>query len=174
VAQTRQTRQKTKPANPAIPVPLPPNTTSNPTNKPLRLRGGRNTPPQTSHIKIGTLNIKGTNSHNTKNKWNLIMTKMKKEKLAILCLSKTHTDETQELYLNNRYKTTHQILHSYNPDHTRVGRVAIILNKEIVKSAPTHTENLIPGRAILTNLKWTPNNQLSILAVYMPNITHSG
>jgi hypothetical protein len=55
-----------------------------------------------------------------------------------------------------------------------VGRVAIILNKEIVKSAPTHTENLIPGRAILTNLKWTPDNQLSILAVYVPNITHSG
>jgi len=114
-------------------------------HKPLRLRGGTDLMAVTGHLRIAALNIKGANSPQTRQKWNLITNKMRKNKIAVMCISETHTDSPQKDQLANRYGNKFHITHTFDPDHSRAAGVAIIVNRNVIKKNPTGMTILIPG-----------------------------
>ena len=122
---------------------------------------------------IGALNIKGANSPSSLYKWDLIVRKMKRDQIGILCISETHADATLELSLRNKHPSFH-IVHTYDPDHTQANGVAVIINTNLIWTEPTNISILKPGRVVSLTIDKPLSFPLNLLAVYAPNVTSTG
>ncbi|KAK0433681.1 Endonuclease/exonuclease/phosphatase [Armillaria borealis] len=86
-----------------------------------------------------------------KSKWSDLNLMMKERWISILTLQETH--------LSDDYAKTVQTLYG----------IAIVLNKELIKTEDVMTTELIPGRALLIQAPWHAGKTFTWLAIYAPN-----
>ncbi|PBK82557.1 hypothetical protein ARMGADRAFT_946396, partial [Armillaria gallica] len=102
-------------------------------------------------------------------KWSEINLMMREKLISLLTL--------QDMYLSDEY--TREVLalygkrlsiHSSDTEHS-TGRssVAIVLNKDLVKTEGVVTTYLIPGRALLVQIPWHGETMCTWLAIYALN-----
>jgi exonuclease III len=92
------------------------------------------------------------------------------EKIAILITQETHLDQTMTDQLHSKYKKNLKILilaHPTSP-HAKAG-MGFVLNKKLIKPNNIKTYELIPGRAMIIQIKWMNMCDATILNIYVPN-----
>ena len=94
---------------------------------------------------------------------------MLSKKIAILCVSESHSDNDQITKLNLQYGPNLHFTHTHNTQNPRSKGIVIVTNKNRTKSIPTNIHLISPGRAISFKTNWPENKKISILAVYPPN-----
>ncbi|KAK0452737.1 Endonuclease/exonuclease/phosphatase [Desarmillaria tabescens] len=95
---------------------------------------------------------------------------MKEQKISIMTLQETHLSDTytkEVLALHGKQLSIHFSSDEQNP--TGKSGVAIVLNKDLVKTEDVVTTNLLPGRALLVQAPWHGGATFHWLAIYVPN-----
>jgi exonuclease III len=126
-----------------------------------------------ANINIATLNVNGasapTANLNLIDKWSSINSTLRQNKLAILALQETHLDEERVEAIERCFGKSINLLHSSDPDCPRTkSGVAIAINKALIPTNDIRLHVLVPGRAIMVQLKWPDATRLSIINVYVP------
>ncbi|KAJ7022462.1 Endonuclease/exonuclease/phosphatase, partial [Mycena alexandri] len=135
--------------------------------------GGRHKPPPKSKkalkvsLKISGLNIKG----NGDDKWYRVWQEMRETRTAVMIVGEAHMDDALRSQMNTLF--ARQLRVEFTPDpiapRARAG-LAIVLNKSLVLTEGVKTWEIIPGRAMLLEMKNVDGKtSLSILGVYAPN-----
>ena len=91
------------------------------------------------------------------------------KKIAILCISESHSDNDQIIKLNSLYGPNLHFLHSHDPLNPRSKGIVIVMNKNNIKSPPSNIHIISPGRTINFDINWPENKKLNISAIYAPN-----
>jgi exonuclease III len=105
------------------------------------------------------------------NKWNDIKSAMRNNKIAVLAIQETHLSEEQAATVQDMYQHDIHIIHSASPvNPTASAGVAFVLNKRLLNTSEEKykVQTLIPGRAILIELKWHNDDIVTILNLYAP------
>lgn len=103
-------------------------------------------------------------------KWSTISSTIQSEKIAILMAQETHLDQTMTDQLRSRYEKNLEFLFSAHPTNPRAkAGVGFILNKKLIRPDDIKTYELIPGRAIIIQVKWMNTCNATILNIYAPN-----
>ncbi|KAI0331329.1 DNase I-like protein [Cubamyces sp. BRFM 1775] len=139
----------------------------------LEQRGRRRRRSTKAHLRIATLNMRGysTMGNTTpEGKWLQINQLLREKRIAVLALQETHLNEERVVALNNLFSEVMEVVYSPDPSNETGARgVAYAINKRFVKQPEYHLETVVPGRAILLDLKWSGTRRLKILNVYGPN-----
>ncbi|KAK0209768.1 hypothetical protein IW262DRAFT_1468461 [Armillaria fumosa] len=117
---------------------------------------------------VCTFNMKGRGSQSTlTSKWSDINNMMKEDKISLLTLQETHLSKKHVDDIHNLYRRHLLVIHSEDPDHTtgKAG-MAVVLNKNLVKTEGIKTTELIPGCALLVQIPWHADTTLNWLAMY--------
>jgi exonuclease III len=126
-----------------------------------------------ANVTIATLNINGasapTANLNLTDKWARINSTLRTNKIAILALQETHLDEDSVETIKMCFGKSFDLLYSSDP-HTPQSKagVAIAINKALIPVKDTHLHIIVPGHAMMIQLKWPDNTPLSILNIYAP------
>lgn len=107
--------------------------------------------------------------HNGVDKWHHINQIIREKKIGILAIQETHLSKAEEAKLNESFGQRIKIISSIDPENTNTKGVAVVLNVRMTNSKEATSDELIPGRALLIQIPWTKNTQLSVLAIYAPN-----
>lgn len=115
-----------------------------------------------------TLILSGTRQ----DKWNAIGQALNKTKAAVLALQETHLTNELAGSINSRFETRLSLHHSPLPNTSNTAGVAFMINKNLLNSDSVSCVEVVPGRAILADVKWIRGTSLKILNVYAPNNTN--
>ncbi|KAE9395683.1 hypothetical protein BT96DRAFT_942291 [Gymnopus androsaceus JB14] len=97
---------------------------------------------------------------------------MGENKIGIALVQETHMTENKQAETEHVFKKWMKIFSSNHPTNpTATGGVAVVLNRQLVKTQDAEAKEIIPGRALLVKLKWHLDEKLTILVVYVPNVT---
>ncbi|KAK0211414.1 hypothetical protein IW262DRAFT_1280777 [Armillaria fumosa] len=120
---------------------------------------------------IESLNMKGRGARMTaKSKWSDINNIMHEQQISILTLQKTHLTEQHVGEIHALFGKRLCIFHSQDPTQpTGRAGVALVLNKELVKTKDAKMTEIISGRAILVQAPWHADSLLMWLMVYALN-----
>jgi exonuclease III len=133
-----------------------------PSRKKARIAGAR----------IASLNMKGHGAHNThtnEGKWYHINQIMRSKKIALLAVQETHMNEERRSEIEDLFKNRLRIGASWDKDApTRVGGVAIVINKDILDASKVTYEELTAGQALLAQVYLQQGTRINVLAVYAP------
>ena len=126
-----------------------------------------------ANISIATLNINGasapTANLNIIDKWTRINSTLRKNKIGILALQETHLNNESIESIERCFGKSFSLHHSSDPENPRTkAGVAIAINKALIPQTDIKLHVLVPGRAIMIQLKWPDDNRLSILNIYAP------
>ena len=126
-----------------------------------------------ANINIATLNINGasapTANLNLIDKWTRINSTLRQNKIAILALQETHLDEESTQAIERCFGKSFKLEHSSDPDNPRTkAGVAIVVNKALIPIKDVRLHILVPGRAIMIQIKWPDANVMSIINIYAP------
>ena len=148
-----------------------------PPPQPGRANNTQNRMKKKANITIATLNINGasapTANLNLTDKWARINSTMRENKIALLALQETHLDDHNVDTITRCFGKSFTLLHSSDPLTPRAkAGVAIAVNKALIPVDDFRTHVLVPGRAIMIQLKWPDDNPLSILNIYAPVKRH--
>ncbi len=58
---------------------------------------------------------------------------------------------------------------SSDPDQANAKGVAVVINKELMRTNGIESTELIPGRALWFTIPWHKDRKLSLMIVYAPN-----
>ncbi|KAI0335407.1 DNase I-like protein, partial [Cubamyces sp. BRFM 1775] len=126
-----------------------------------------------AHIKVATLNMKGYGTGvggEASSKWMRLNQLVKEKRIAVLAIQEAHLDTQRAQRLQELFEQHLQIVHSADPTNSRGARgVAFVINKRLVKDPVFTATEVVPGRALLLNLRWTNRRDISLLNVYAPN-----
>ncbi|KAJ7032529.1 hypothetical protein C8F04DRAFT_958812, partial [Mycena alexandri] len=125
-----------------------------------------------AHIKICALNIKGhgnTNVHHPENKWFGVWQLMREEKIGALIVGEAHMNDERKADIDNLFGRKIRMEFTKDPRSSNAKGVAIVLNKNMVETSDVTTEEIVPGRAMIMDMKNVDGEELSILGVYGPN-----
>ncbi|KAK0504431.1 hypothetical protein EDD18DRAFT_1032095, partial [Armillaria luteobubalina] len=120
---------------------------------------------------VESLNMKGRGAQNAAHsKWSDINLMMKEQRISVLTLQETHLTED---YMNEVHSLFGKRLSVYfsacrNNSSGRAG-VAVVLNKDLVKTENVKVTELILGRAMLIQAPWHAGSLFTWLAIYAPN-----
>jgi exonuclease III len=133
-----------------------------------------NQPKKRANICIASLNVNGasapTQNMNHIDKWSIINSTLRKERIAVLALQETHLDDERIADINRCFRKSFDIINSSTPGNARTtAGVAILLNKALIAPTSVQTYILQQGRAMMTKIKWSGTEELTILNVYAPN-----
>lgn len=131
-------------------------------------------PKKRANICIATLNVNGasapTQNMNHINKWSIINSTIRTERIAILALQETHLDEERLEDINRCFGKNFDIINSSTPGSPRTtAGIAIILNKALIAPTSVQTYTQQQERAIMMKIKWLETEELTIMNVYAPN-----
>lgn len=151
----------------------------------LRLRGGANTQPRRvrgtqkrgkttkASIKIAALNINGagvSDFSSPNNKWFHINQLMREKRIGILAVGEAHLDDARHHTISQIHGSKLHIEFSTDPQRNVNSRgVAVIYNKNLVKTTNIKTTVIVPGLAILCESEWHNGETIAVLAIYAPN-----
>ncbi|KAJ7216980.1 Endonuclease/exonuclease/phosphatase, partial [Mycena pura] len=124
-------------------------------------------------VKIAALNIKGRGNPDVRhgeNKWYHVWQVMREQKIGVLIVGEAHLDDEHKVDVDNLFGRAIRV--EFTPDETapsaRAG-LAFVLNKSLVETAGVKATEIVPGRAMILNMKNVDGSPLSILGVYAPN-----
>lgn len=122
---------------------------------------------------IATLNIDGasapTANLNLTDKWAKINSTLRENKIAILALQETHLDKENIETITRCFGKSFTLMHFSDPHTPRTkSGVAIAINKALIPVKDIRHHVLVPGHAIMAQLKWPDSNTLSIINIYAP------
>ncbi|KAI0264828.1 Endonuclease/exonuclease/phosphatase [Russula aff. rugulosa BPL654] len=105
------------------------------------------------------------------NKWTLINSTIRTEKIAILALQETHLDEERLNDIKNCFSKNFDIYSSSDPENPRGSAgVAYIINKAIIAPTSVRTNVLKQGQAIMLRIMSPPYiNEVTLINIYTPN-----
>ncbi|KAJ3507817.1 hypothetical protein NMY22_g16813 [Coprinellus aureogranulatus] len=127
-----------------------------------------------AHVTVASLNIRGSGSTSTINKWQRIASIMRDKHIAILAVQETHLTPDAVRDLNKQFHKSIYIVNSecaFQRNQNSKG-VAIVINKkkifcDIKDIKPTVIE---AGRALEVSIPWKNHQaKLNFLAIYAPN-----
>jgi exonuclease III len=129
-----------------------------------------------ANTKIGTINMNGKRSKAQPGspqfgKWSDIKDAIRNENIAILAVQETHLSQEQAKTVQKLYAPHMKIIHSpglVNP--TASTGVAFVLNKRLLNTDDSKfkAQVLIPGRALLLEIRWHNDEHITLLNVYAP------
>ena len=130
-----------------------------------------------ANINIATLNVNGasapTANLNLMDKWSRINSTLRRNKLAVLAIQETHLDDENAENIRTCFGKAFTLLHSADPTNPKtIAGVAFIINKALVNPNGIKLHILVPGRAIMIQLRWPDENLLSIINIYAPVKKH--
>ncbi|KAJ7077635.1 Endonuclease/exonuclease/phosphatase [Mycena belliarum] len=135
----------------------------------VRGRGKKN---MKASVKIAALNIRGqgnTDVRHQDNKWYELWQVMREQKVGIMIIGEAHLDDERKAAIDQLFgRVLHTEFTKY-PLTSNAKRAAIVLNKNMVKTGEVKTTEIVPGRAMLTELKNVNGKPLTILGIYAPN-----
>ena len=117
-------------------------------------------------ITIATLNIKGRNGDNKKSKWPKIVTMMRKHRILILALQKTHLDNDETEALRQVCPKVEII---NNGTSKNKEGVAFVINKDLANDMTWKHTILVEGRMSRLSIRVEEDRGLDIINVYAPN-----
>ena len=117
-------------------------------------------------IKLASLNVHGKKDADGKDKYKLLSTLIRKERIAVLAVQESRLDETEAKKLSD---SNPKIFIDNNGSSTAKEGVAFIFNKDLVEGIEWETTVIIPNRATRLILKWGDDKGLDIINVYVPN-----
>jgi exonuclease III len=141
----------------------PPAPTNTPDTTPHRQNHRKKTK---ATIKVASFNMHGREME----KWYHLNQLMRDNKIGILALQEAHLTEQHTDHLHSLFHKRIKIFHSSDPNTPNAKGVAIVLNKELTNTKEVTLHEVIPGRALLLETKWHAEQNLSILAIYAPNV----
>ncbi|KAF9021362.1 hypothetical protein BDZ89DRAFT_957524, partial [Hymenopellis radicata] len=106
------------------------------------------------------------------NKWMHINQMMRDDKIGILVVGEAHLNEERRDKLDKLFDRRLDIHFSENVgDDNAVNSkgVAVVLNKNYVKTDNVKTWNIIPGQALLVQTEWHGDKTVTVLGVYAAN-----
>ncbi|KAJ7260238.1 Endonuclease/exonuclease/phosphatase, partial [Mycena rebaudengoi] len=124
-------------------------------------------------IMIAALNIKGNGHANVRhknNKWYEVWQIMREGRVGVLVVGEAHMTDGKKADIEALFSRVIRLEFTSDliNDRGRAG-VAFILNKQLVETENITTTEIIPGRAMLMEMKNVDGTPLSILGVYAPN-----
>ena len=127
-----------------------------------------------ANIKIASMNLNGamapTENMSFLNKWRSISNTIQSEKITILVVQEMHLDQDMTEQLQTRFKKNLTIIVSEHLENPCVkAGVGFMINKKLIDPEEIKTYELIPGRAMVLEIKWLKTNTMSILNIYVPN-----
>ncbi|THU95795.1 DNase I-like protein [Dendrothele bispora CBS 962.96] len=128
-------------------------------------------------IRVASLNMRGYGNPNAlhrDNKWNHINQLVREKRIGILALQETHLTSERHEQIEKVFSKRLKIFFSSDPENpTGRAGVAIVLNKELVKTNNIKTYQIVPGRALLLQAPTHKDSKINLLVVYAPNVTSS-
>ncbi|KAJ7111943.1 DNase I-like protein, partial [Mycena epipterygia] len=126
-----------------------------------------------ANIKIAALNIKGRGNPDVRhgdNKWFNIWQIVREQKIGVLIVGEAHLDDQHKTDIDNLFGRVIRL--EFTPDReapsARAG-LAFVLNKNMVETTGIQTTEIIPGRAMLLEMKHVDGSEMAILGIYAPN-----
>ncbi|KAJ7141072.1 hypothetical protein C8R44DRAFT_604515 [Mycena epipterygia] len=166
-----------QPAPPPQPPPGPhPHERVYPGPAPPRRRhqsGKKNTK---ASAKIAALNIRGRGNPDARhgdNKWYNIWQIVREQKIGVMIIGEAHLDDAHKIDIDNLFGRVIRV--EFSPDEeapTARAGLAFVLNKNVVETENVQAREIIPGRAMILEMKNVDGSPLSILGVYAPNRPH--
>ncbi|RDX41541.1 DNase I-like protein [Lentinus brumalis] len=161
---SRRREERTRNANPE----------REPTNAPPRARPSKSQGRRTrATIAVGTLNMRGAGAAThggVGEKWLRINQVVRDSKVAILGLQETHLVDEKREELNELFNMSMMVYSTADPENPTGARgVAIAVNKRLVNTDDAVCRVVVPGRALHLTVKWSRQNNLTILVIYAPN-----
>src|SRR5258708_39416989 len=121
------------------------------------------------HINIASLNIKGSNSPSTINKWKMISNLASKNNITIMCMVESHSDDNLIETLNKKYNPRMSFIHTHDQEKPKTKGITVLMNTPLTNSLPSNIQIIVPGHAIQFSIQWPHQSTLTILAVYTLN-----
>ncbi|KAJ7140523.1 hypothetical protein C8R43DRAFT_819373, partial [Mycena crocata] len=124
-------------------------------------------------VKVAALNIKGNgnvNIYHPDNKWWHIWQVMWTQKVGVLITGESHLDAERKANIDHLFGKKLRIEFSRDPATPNAKGVAFAISKDKVKMEGIKTREIIPGRAMILELKKHDDKPLSILGIYAPNV----
>ncbi|KAI0336024.1 DNase I-like protein, partial [Cubamyces sp. BRFM 1775] len=129
-----------------------------------------------AHLRIATLNMRGYRANgqvSPEGKWMQVNQLLREKRIAVLALQETHLSQERVLMLNRLFGEVMEVVYSPDPENETGARgVAFAINKRFVKKPEYETVEIVPGRALILDLKWSEDRRIRILNVYGPNDSH--
>ncbi|KIJ26782.1 hypothetical protein M422DRAFT_272124 [Sphaerobolus stellatus SS14] len=122
-------------------------------------------------IKIASINMRGSGSTATEQKWQDINGLMREDRIAILTAQETHINNDRLSRLQSQFEKQLLIKNSADPATLNGKGVAIILNKRYTTWKDAIFTDINPSRALMLQLPQGEQGKLYLLAVYAPNDT---
>jgi exonuclease III len=124
-------------------------------------------------VKVAALNINGRGNPDVRhgeNKWYHVWQLIREQKIGVMIVGEAHLDDVHKMDVDSLFGRVIKV--EFTPDETaptaRAG-LAFVLNKGMVETAGTKTIEIVPGRAMILEMKNMDGTPLSILGVYTPN-----
>ncbi|KAJ7087810.1 Endonuclease/exonuclease/phosphatase, partial [Mycena epipterygia] len=119
-----------------------------------------------------SLNMKGnghTNVYHNDNKWYHIWQLVREAKAAVTILTEAHPNEERKKEIDSLFGRVIRLEYTEHPQNSNAKGIAIVLNKNMIETSGITTREVVPGRAMILEMKNVDGTPLSILAVYAPN-----
>ncbi|KAF9030588.1 DNase I-like protein, partial [Hymenopellis radicata] len=108
------------------------------------------------------------------NKWMHVNQMMRDDKIGVLVVGEAHLNDERKDKLDTLFDRRLDIHFSENVGNDNAVNskgVAIVLNKNYVKTDNVKSWNIIPGQALLIQTEWHGDKSLTVLGVYAANET---
>ncbi|KAJ7613862.1 Endonuclease/exonuclease/phosphatase, partial [Mycena polygramma] len=120
-------------------------------------------------IKIAALNMKGRGKPED-DKWFHIWQLLREIRAGVLIVTETHLDDAYKNNIDTLFKRAMRVEFTADPDApTARAGLAFVLNRNAVLVENVTTRVIVPGRAMILEMKNVDGEDLSILGVYAPN-----
>ncbi|KAJ7104119.1 Endonuclease/exonuclease/phosphatase, partial [Mycena belliarum] len=123
-------------------------------------------------VRIAALNIRGqgnTDVNHTDNKWYELWQLMREQKVGVMIVGEAHLDDERKAAIDQLFGRVLRTDFTKHPMTANAKGVAIVLNKNMVMTGTVTTKEIIPGRALLTEMLNVDGSPLTILGIYAPN-----
>ena len=111
------------------------------------------------------MNIRGVT------KLNQISQVLEQRRIAILALQETHMSDSRCEEMADFFKKRMTVFSTADPEKpSACAGVAIVLNNSHMLTEGAISTTIVPGRALLVQTNWHAGDQITILAIYAPNL----
>lgn len=123
-------------------------------------------------LKLASLNIRGyQNLEDIAPKWYHVNQLLREKKIGILAVQEFYLNKAQRSEIEDLFEKRLVILNSENPNNaTAKGRVAFVLNKNLINTTDINFEKVVKERATLLKACWHNDQKITILAIYALNV----
>ncbi|KAJ7172880.1 hypothetical protein C8R43DRAFT_874043 [Mycena crocata] len=123
-------------------------------------------------VKLAALNMSGmgnTNVWHIDNKWFNMWRVIQDYKVGVMVATEAHLNDSRHHDVEALFGRSLKVEFTENPGTPNAAGVAFAINKSLMRTDNVKTTVVIPGRAMILEIGWHGERNLSILGVYAPN-----